>query len=360
MILLFVYWPAAGCSRAARAPRHAFRRVSVLSVVSLSCSAALRVRGVLVSASASSFFSFPWPLRGLDPWCLRCAELRLPRLRRPMVHRHDDGGCAPGRWVLPLVPCPWAASPAAGRKRCVTLHGLLKVLLRLRRRFVDGMLAVWVSEWTSRSALVASGVKNRNGVAIRPGRQPLRSNSSPGAEQRCEKRDGPSPAPQASSKVTQDHYPATHPTGAQPHQRSHLHQPSMCTKHLPPAAGQTPPPHTASNKHIPGGTHCRPQSIKGPLQATPTATCAEHGTTQKFLAESSGKPRHIGKAAAHRTGTRERATGPSRRDHNACAWGPNMFSAVHQIYRGEASAGFPSPHGAIRGFVQRIKSCRKP
>lgn len=44
MILLCVDWPAAGCSRAARAPRRAFRRVGVVLFVVVACFAALRVR----------------------------------------------------------------------------------------------------------------------------------------------------------------------------------------------------------------------------------------------------------------------------------------------------------------------------
>jgi hypothetical protein len=131
VVLLFVSWPAAGCSRAARAPRHAFRRVSVLAVVVflvLGC-AALRVRaarGPFRFLFASRLVLLYGSLAAARPcpWCLRCAEAASSPASP------SDGssswiimlisGLRPGpvgcrRWFLvsPLV------SPAAGRSRFV-------------------------------------------------------------------------------------------------------------------------------------------------------------------------------------------------------------------------------------------------
>lgn len=140
-------------------------------------------------------------------------------------------------------------------------------------------------------------MKKRRGAAIRPGRQTVRSNSS-----RPRSSDARSVTPHLPRRRHPPRLPATHPTthatGAQPHTSAVTSTNPPCLPHTYRRPQAKPPPQQkASNKPMPGGTHCRPQPIKGPLHATPEVTCAEHGTTQsswervqKSAVTSAGQP----------------------------------------------------------------------
>jgi hypothetical protein len=225
----------------------------------------------------------------------------------------------------------------------------------LRRRHVDGSFTSRDTEWTSCAPRRAGGGHGGKtyGVTIRPGRRTLRSNSSPEAEHQHGKRDGHSLRRRHSPRFLRSTTPPPTPPGRSPHHAVTSSKPSMYATHPPPAAGQTPPPQTASNKPIPDGTHCPPQAIKGPLQATPKAQCFELGPPKSFWEKQKSAVASAGQPHAEEAPAKE-LRDPSWRHRNACAWRSDMLSALHQIYRGEASAGFAALPRAIRGFLQTI------
>ncbi|MET4143826.1 hypothetical protein ABIB45_000693 [Arthrobacter sp. UYCo732] len=195
VVLLFVSWPAAGCSRAARAPRHAFRRgcflVPVLVVrASLRSASALRAARLVSFPPSDSFVVlFDWPLRGLFRGVSAARSCAIPGFAV---------FCSPPRCLfVSLRAPPWdggffrliigspLVSPAAGGQCLVALRVLvygsfLFVSRRLRLLLFNSSSGSFLDMFPC-PELCAAMVRGRRGFIRVWGMRPGPAGSSVGA-----------------------------------------------------------------------------------------------------------------------------------------------------------------------------------